>query len=34
MREIDASFTGSMDAADRETYLKGWRDSIRRTRTS
>ncbi|MDO4400582.1 MAG: glycerol kinase GlpK [Coriobacteriia bacterium] len=34
MREIAASFTGNMPDAERETYLKGWRDCIRRTRTS
>ena len=34
MREVDARFTGAMDAEERETYLKGWRECIRRTRTS
>ena len=34
MREVDARFTGSMGQEERETYLKGWSDSIRRTRTS
>jgi glycerol kinase len=34
MRAIDARFSGAMDASERETYLNGWRDCIRRTRTS
>ena len=33
MREVDACFTGAMGQAERETYLKGWHDCIRRTRT-
>ena len=33
MREVEARFTGEMDAACRESCLKGWRDCIRRTRT-
>ncbi|MDO4532595.1 MAG: glycerol kinase GlpK [Coriobacteriia bacterium] len=34
MREVDARFVGTMGAAEREAYLKGWRDCIRRTRTA
>jgi len=34
MREVDARFAGAMTPAEREAYLKGWRDCIKRTRTS
>ena len=34
MREVDARFIGSMGEEEREAYLKGWRDCIRRTRTA
>ena len=34
MREVDARFIGTMGEEEREAYLKGWRDCIRRTRTA
>ena len=34
MREVDARFIGTMGGEEREAYLKGWRDCIRRTRTA